>query len=241
MVRTRRRTRTRSASQRAASLIALALPAPVQRIADTQIGSLLMLVGVPVLIVFGLLNITWVDGFPTFSFNRAKASELRNVASQQLNQLEHQAATQNWGQTAVELLHAAQGPNHQHNAPFPSTQPRQDSPYNAQPNPLQYQTQVAAQQFQPQPYPSYNAYPTTNYQQPNYYSQQPATQWPQPNSQPNYNYPSGLSPYGSAAIYSQPTAYPNQNSSYNFPSTNSYGQSNLYPPQTTPGGSFGRY
>ena len=102
MARSRRRTSGRTASQRAAGLLALALPAPVQRVADTRLGSLIMLVGVPAMIVFGLLNVTWVDGFPSFSLNRNRAAELREAASQQINNFENQAASQNWGQTAVE-------------------------------------------------------------------------------------------------------------------------------------------
>ena len=56
MARSRRRTSRHTTTQRAAGLIALALPAPVQRVADTRIGSLIMLVGVPAMIVFGLLS-----------------------------------------------------------------------------------------------------------------------------------------------------------------------------------------
>ncbi len=197
MARSRRRTSRRTTTQRAAGLIALALPAPVQRIADTRLGSLLMLVGAPVAIVFGLLNITWVNGFPTFTFNRHKAVELRNVASQQINNLENEAISQNWGQTTVDFLHAAQGPNHQHQIPFPSTQPQTtSSAYNSQ------QTTYPAQPYGQQAQYQQQQYPASNQQQqyPAAYSQQ---QYPANYQQP---YQQGYQQQTPQAPYQQPYA-----------------------------------
>ena len=193
MARTRRRTSRRTTTQRAAGLIALALPAPVQRVADTRLGSLLMLVGAPVLIMFGLLNVKMVDGFPTFTFNRTKAVELRNAASQHINNLENQAISQNWGQSTIDFLHAAQGANHDHQAPaFPSTRPQtSNSAYNNQQPayPSQHQgqsPQYPTQQYSAQQYPT-QQYPTQQYptqQHPASYSQQ--QQYPATYQQPQY-------------------------------------------------------
>ena len=237
MARSRRRTSRRTTSQRAANLIALALPAPVQRIADTRIGSLLMLVGLPVMIVFGLLNVTWVDGFPTFTFNRNKAAELRNAASQQINELEHQAVLQNWGQSTVDLLHAAQGPNHTHRSPtFPSTQPQvpsqaydwqQQQQQQQQLNQRQvYEQQLRQQQQQQFPYPQY---------------QPPSQPWPanagQQSAQGNAPSTYGqYSQYGQAPT--QPYGYstPQYNNGYGLPSANNGQQ-----PYTNQGGQLGRY
>ncbi len=205
MARSRRRTSRRTTSQRAAGLIALALPAPVQRVADTRLGSLIMLVGVPTMIVFGLLNVTWVDGFPTFTFNRNKATELRNAASQQLNNLEHQAAAQNWGQPAVELLHAAQGPNHAHYAPgLPSTQPQASS------QAYDWQQQQSRQQ---------QAYQSQGYPQQQY----PQQQYPQQQS-PTYG-GQQVNPYGQ--LSAPPSSFPNQpyNNGFALPSMSGNGQS----------------
>ncbi len=249
MARSRRRTSRRTTSQRAAGLIALALPAPVQRVADTRLGSLLMLVGVPAMIVFGLLNVTWVDGFPTFTVNRNKAAELRNVASQQLNNLEYQAATQNWGQSTVDFLHAAQGPNHEHQFPaLPSTQPQasspaydwqqqqmrqQQQPYSLQNQQPQYpQPQYQQPQYQQQQYPSQQP----QHQQTQYPSQQPYQQWPANGGQQanQGNYPST---YGQAQV--QPYGYPAplHNNNYPLPSTSNTGQS----PYNSQSGQLGRY
>ncbi len=222
MARSRRRTSRRTVSQRAAGLIALALPAPVQRIADTRIGSLLMLVGFPVMILFGLLNVTWVDGFPTFSLNRNKAIELGNVAREKINDLENQAALQHWGQPTVDLLHAAQGPNHTHQAsPFPSTQPPAYSQtYDWQQQQQQqqlYQRQVYEQQLRQQ---QYQQFP------PN--AGQPVTPG---------TYPSTYGTNGQAPA--APSGYPAQQyyNGYALPTTGNSGQI----PYTNQGGQLGRY
>ena len=237
MARSRRRTSRRTTSQRAANLIALALPAPVQRIADTRIGSLLMLVGFPVMIVFGLLNVTWVNGFPTFTFNRNKAAELRNAASQQINELEHQAVLQNWGQSTFDLLHAAQGPNHTHRSPaFPSTQPQVASQaYDWQQQQQQqqqlYQRQVYEQQLRQQQQQQQQQFPPPQYQS----SSQP---WPanagQQSAQGNAS--STYGQYGQAPT--QPHGYntPQYNNGYGLPSANNGQQ-----PYTIHGGQLGRY
>lgn len=72
-----RRTYRRSTSQRAASLLALALPAPMQRVADTRLGPALMLLGIPAMLVGGLLNINWEGGQPQLTIDRARAAELK--------------------------------------------------------------------------------------------------------------------------------------------------------------------
>lgn len=232
MARSRRRTSRRTTSQRAASLIALALPAPVQRIADTRIGSLLMMVGFPVMLVFGLLNVTWVDGFPTITFNRNKAAELKNAASQHFNELEHQASLQNWGQSTVDLLHAAQGPNHTHRSPaFPSTQP----PVASQTNDWQQQQQLYQRHVYEQQLRQQQQFPSQQYQP----SNQP---WPaNAGQQPTQgNVPSTYGQYGQ---YGQtPTqAYgyssPQYNYGYASPSASNIGQ----PPYTNQSGQLGRY
>jgi hypothetical protein len=170
-----------------------------------------MLVGAPIAIMFGLLNITTVDGFPTFTFNRNKAVELRNAASQQINNLENEAISQNWGQSTVDFLHAAQGPNHEHQIPFPSTRPQTpSSTYNSQQS--TYPAQSYGQQPQNQQ-PQYQQpqYPAS-YQQQQYpaaYSQQqyPAN-YQQPYQQQTYQqgYSQGYQQQPPQAAYQQPYA-----------------------------------
>ena len=234
MARSRRRISRRTPFQRAAGLVALALPAPVQRIADTRIGSLLMLVGFPVMILFGLLNVTWVDGFPTFSLNRNKAAELGNVAREKISDLENQAVLQNWGQSTVDLFHAAQGPNHTHQAStFPSTQPpaySQTSDWQQQQQQQQqqqlYQRQAYEQQLRQQQYQT--TFQQQQYQQFSPNAGQQATQGSYPSTH-GYN---GQAP-------ASPSGYPAQQyyNGYGLPTTSNSGQI----PYTNQGGQLGRY
>jgi hypothetical protein len=258
MARSRRRTSRRTTSQRAAGLIALALPAPIQRVADTRFGSILMLVGVPAMIVFGLLNVTWQDGFPTFSLNRNKAAELQKVAQDRLNGLEHQAATEDWGQSVVGFLHAAQGPNHTHAPNFPSTsaQPTTAATSWQQQEQLrlqqqQYLSQQQAYQQQPtyQQQPQHSQQPT--YQQPTYqqpYSQQQYSQQQYSQQQNTQQQPNPSSPYGqqqqpnpqwpgTAGFQFNPLTSPSNNSASIYGTTNygSTAQPNGYANGYSPG------
>jgi hypothetical protein len=228
MARSRRR---RTTTQRAAGLIALALPAPVQRVADTPLGSLLMLVGVPALFVFGWLHVSFVDGFPTFSLDGRKAAELRRATSQQLNELEQQAAQQNFGVVA-DVLHSIQGPNHTHGQPMynPLQQPINPSSYltaQQMQQQLQQQQQLLQRQayeqsvyqqqqnqgFQQMPYQQ-PGYPQSPFPQQSY--AQTAYQQPQSNPQPPYqNQAQAFQPnLQSNAAYGQ---YAGQYSGQNYP------------------------
>ncbi len=232
MARSRRR---RTTTQRAAGLIALALPAPIQRIADTHLGSLLMLVGVPALFVFGWLHVTIVDGFPTFSLDGRKTAEFRRATSQHLNELEHHAAQQNLGVFA-DVLHTIQGPNHSHNPAgySPVQQPLNTAnyltPQQQQQQLLQrqayeqsvYQQQQNQRLYQQQQFPLLGNPQSSYPQQPAY--QQPANQ-PQAYTQPTYqqsqSYPQ--SPAYQQPQYQQPQ-YQSQAQQTSLQSYTNYGQ-----------------
>ena len=232
MARSRRRTSRRTTSQRAAGLIALALPAPIQRVADTRFGSILMLVGVPAMIVFGLLNVTWQDGFPTFSLNKSKAAELQRAAQNRLNGLERQAATEDWGQSVVGFLHAAQGPNHTHAPNFPSTsvQPTSTATNWQQQEQLRHQQQLYISQQQVyQQQPTYQPQPT--YQQQYVQQQQPNPQWP---GNAGYQFNPGNSPSNTSASNHGTTNY----GSTAQPNGYANGYMPGYPPQNPNSGTF---
>ncbi len=127
--RSRRNTR-RTASQTAASLLALALPAPVQRVADTRIGPLLMLVGVPTMLALGLLNIDWSNGAPNLSIDQRRASELQNVTRETLNRFETQGGLQGLGHAASELINHAQSYANQYNNPYANQYGQQSNTYS---------------------------------------------------------------------------------------------------------------
>ena len=135
-----RRSSRRSASQSAASLLALALPAPIQRVADTRLGPLLMLLGVPSMIVAGLLNVNWTNGLPSVTVDPQAAATVLQKTRDGYNNFEQQGGLQDFGNAASDFLHGRSNASHgfppasygqtypsaQAPAPsanFPSTQP----------------------------------------------------------------------------------------------------------------------
>jgi hypothetical protein len=109
----------------------------MQRVADTRLGPLLMLLGIPTALVGGLLNINWDNGQPQLSIDPARAAEIRNATQQEWQQLGNsglgQTATELWnnytnlGSNAPDAIQPPSGyggfPQNQP-AGFPSTSPR---------------------------------------------------------------------------------------------------------------------
>ncbi len=168
MARSRRRNR-RSTSQNAASLLALALPAPFQRLANSQLGPVLIFFGLPALLVVGLLQIDWQNGTPQLKVNPQKASELKAAVKDHLGNLENQPLIQQWQQAATQSWNPQPAA-----ANLPTLQPQY-----SQPNSSQSSRNSGILGKQPAPFPSTNpptyvsssSQPQANYQ--NFSQQQP--------------------------------------------------------------------
>ncbi len=203
MARSRRYYR-RSTSQRAASLLAFALPAPIQRIAETQLGSSLLVLGIPALIVVGILQLEWNGGLPHLTIDRNRAQEIRNAAREEIGRISGPEAVQTlqqWERSAVDLWNASQGNG-------PGNYPSQSSP-NHSSYPVSYPEANGGYDFrgasQQHPLPSssaaryvssqstlYNAVPTNTYPSSSSYYQQPPSQptsYQQTQQQPYYPQP----------------------------------------------------
>ncbi len=129
-----RRTSRRTASQSAASLLALALPAPVQRVADTRLGPLLMLVGLPCMLVAGYLQINWSNGLPTVVVDPQAASKAIAGVEHHYNNFDRQGGLEDLGHAATDFLNGVSHSSHSYGAStvpangwgqsaFPTTQP----------------------------------------------------------------------------------------------------------------------
>jgi hypothetical protein len=115
MARTRRR--KRSSTQRIAGLVALGLPAPMQRVADTRLGSLMMLIFIPAMIISGVLTVDWKNGTPSLNLNRNKAQELKQKATNELTQWSQDGTLQNWQNNVEKAWQQAQNNlNHSNNS-----------------------------------------------------------------------------------------------------------------------------
>ena len=159
MARSRRYYR-RSTSQRAVGLLTSALPYPIQRIADTQLGSSVLLIGIPALIIAGVLHFDWEGGVPHLSIDHNRATEIRNAAHEELSRI-NVGPIQQLHQTAHELWDSTLGQYSGYGTPQPYPQqpgfPAQPQPYYQQPQPQNY-----PQQTYPQPnYPQQSYQPQT--------------------------------------------------------------------------------
>lgn len=201
-----RRTYRRSTSQRAVSLLASALPAPIQRIADTQWGSSLLLIGIPLLVVAGILQLEWNGGLPHFTVDRNRAQEIRNAAREEFGRIsgpETIQTIQQWERSALDLWNASQGNSqstnvsqpYANNANYPASYPQASNGYEyqgisqQQPLPSSSAARYVSTQIQPQGPAPINSYqnsssyyyqqqasPPANYQQPLQTTQQPYQQ-----------------------------------------------------------------
>lgn len=66
----------KSMAQQVMGVATMGLPAPVQQVASSKMGSRLLLLIVPVLVATGILSISWSGGMPSFSINKQRAAEV---------------------------------------------------------------------------------------------------------------------------------------------------------------------
>jgi len=60
-------------TQRLAQVATMGMPAPVQQVATSRLGSKLLLIIVPILIATGVITISFSGGLPSVTFNRDRA------------------------------------------------------------------------------------------------------------------------------------------------------------------------
>lgn len=214
----RYRRKRKSSTQRIASLVALGLPAPVQRVADTKLGSLLMLIFIPAMIISGVLTVDWENGHPKINIDRLKAKAIKDKATSELTQLSKDGTLQQWHNNAQQFWNNSQNnmaqPSHpnsgnlawpsqhgwQSQGPkvFPSTSPASSQGNLANQAPNQWQGNQGYAQGNWQQ-PAQNIEGTWANNQP-VYNNQPAYN-PQPGyGQPNYAQPG----YNTQPGYAQP-------------------------------------
>lgn len=66
----------KSMAQQVMGVATMGMPAPVQQVASSKMGSRLLLLIVPVLVASGILTISWSGGLPSFSINHQRAAEV---------------------------------------------------------------------------------------------------------------------------------------------------------------------
>ena len=66
----------KSTVQMVASVATAGMPAPVQKVASSKVGSLLLLAAAVVAAATGAITVSWKGGMPSVTVNEAKAKEL---------------------------------------------------------------------------------------------------------------------------------------------------------------------
>lgn len=74
-------------SQKAVSVGTIGMPKPVRKILTGRIIAFLIVLAIPILFATGLVSVTWKNGFPKLSINHQKAGEIKETASQKIQEL----------------------------------------------------------------------------------------------------------------------------------------------------------
>jgi hypothetical protein len=68
-----RRSKKSSYSQKLVGLATMGMPAPVQKVAGSRLGSKLLLLVIPILIATGVITVSFSGGIPSFTFHKDRA------------------------------------------------------------------------------------------------------------------------------------------------------------------------
>ena len=70
----RKKKSSSSYSQQIVGLATIGLPAPVQQVAKSKLGSKLLLLLIPILIASGVITVSFSGGLPSITFNKDRAT-----------------------------------------------------------------------------------------------------------------------------------------------------------------------
>jgi hypothetical protein len=68
-----RRSKKSSYTQKLAGMATMGMPAPVQKVATSRLGSRLLLIVIPILLATGVITVSFSGGMPTFTFHKDRA------------------------------------------------------------------------------------------------------------------------------------------------------------------------
>ena len=136
----RRRRRRTTTTQRIARVATVGMPYPVRAAAGTRFGSLLLVLGLPLLLVTGIMTIEWDSNGPRFRFHRERAEAIHQEAIDTARQYQEQYSN---GLYAPYLAPSpAYGYDTRVEPPYPSTAPYPSGTPYPVPVPVPYQAPV---------------------------------------------------------------------------------------------------
>ncbi len=74
-------------SQNLVGVATVGMPPPVRSVLGSRLGSLLLLIILPILVITGVVSIQWNNGVPKVSIDRERAKEVRTEAMDSLQNL----------------------------------------------------------------------------------------------------------------------------------------------------------
>ncbi|MCU0870883.1 MAG: hypothetical protein MUE50_00920 [Pirellulaceae bacterium] len=86
----RRRKRKPTLAQCLVGVATAGMPPPVRSVLGTRLGSLLMMIALPILVITGVVSIQWNSGLPQVSIDRQRAKEFEAKAVDSLQKLREQ-------------------------------------------------------------------------------------------------------------------------------------------------------
>ena len=77
-------------SQNLVTVATAGMPPPVRSVLGSRLGSLLIMIALPILVITGVVSIQWNSGVPKISIDRERAKEVRTQAVDSLEKLREQ-------------------------------------------------------------------------------------------------------------------------------------------------------
>jgi len=86
----RRRKRRPTLAQCLVGVATAGMPPPVRSVLGSRLGSLVVLIALPILVITGVVSIQWNSGLPQVSIDRQRAKEIEAKAVDSLQKLREQ-------------------------------------------------------------------------------------------------------------------------------------------------------
>lgn len=87
LVMARRRKRKPTLAQCLVGIATVGMPPPLRSILGSRLGSLLVMIALPILLITGVVSIRWNSGLPQVSIDRQRASEMEARAVDSIQRL----------------------------------------------------------------------------------------------------------------------------------------------------------
>lgn len=78
------RTRRKSSSQKIVDVVTMAMPSPVKHVASSRLGSMLLILLMPLLLVTGIVSVRWQDGWLRWTWDKQRAVQVKDSVTAEI-------------------------------------------------------------------------------------------------------------------------------------------------------------